>query len=926
LSVAAVVGPSTSLADDRYWVAGNGSWQASGNWSPAAGGAGGAGQPVNGQSAFITAGANISVTRDNGSTPAYTAPGLALLRIDNSGTNLTQLNLSSSNNAFYSANMNVGFGGRATVFQSAGTNTVSGELTLGSNAGSLGVYGLQAAVLGADVLTVGKGGSGFLNPISGTVTIGARLQVGTTASGNGTVSVDGGTVTAPNIYLGGDAAGAGGTGTVSLNGGTTTVSGTIRIWNGSSSFNLNRGTLNANRLIMPDWLRFRVNAGTLNLAGGDNANPGGLMVGYGTSQATATVNLSAGTLAADYEVIGQNATAVFNQSGGTHTIGAPGLFMGQESTGVGTYNLSGGTLTTVNAFIGSDDITMHGWGTINITGGVMTVTNKLIRGPVNVNGGTLNAYSIDEIDWDYIALKKGTLNLTGGVSSNRGTLHIGSGASPGSGGTAVVNLGSGLLGVGTDEYLGYTTSGAFNQSGGTHTIMGSLAVGRQSGADGVYTMSAGTLSVTGDETVGQTGNGTFNQSGGTHTIVGNLMVSAGSGAASVNLSGGNLDAKNVFIGGGPTSGGSGSGQVVLSGDDTMTVHGAVKVWNSSSAIAINGGALSAASLNLPAGGPATMLTLGGGKWIHSGTSSAMNHDFTVADAGGTIDVSVATTVLTLSGSAVSSVPGTLTKAGPGTLKVTGSLAALAGVTVSAGKYDAAATQTLRKLTVSAGGSAVVSAGVLTVGDGTTAAPLVLGSGTAAGRLDLTTRGMIVDYASGAGNNEAALAGVRAAIINGRGAGAWNGRGITSSGAAANLSKAVGYALASNVPGAVGGSFMGKGGIDESSVLVRYTQIGDANLDGAVGFADLVAVAQHYDATGTGTWWTGDFDYDGNVGFSDLVSVAQHYDQALLGQAIPGAPASFAADWAAALASVPEPSGVAMMAAITALLGARRRRR
>lgn len=52
--------------------------------------------------------------------------------------------------------------------------------------------------------------------------------------------------------------------------------------------------------------------------------------------------------------------------------------------------------------------------------------------------------------------------------------------------------------------------------------------------------------------------------------------------------------------------------------------------------------------------------------------------------------------------------------------------------------------------------------------------------------------------------------------------------------------------------------------------------GDANQDRTVGFADLVAVAQHYGATGGQTFATGDFNGDGNVSFADLVGVAQHY--------------------------------------------------
>jgi hypothetical protein len=82
--------------------------------------------------------------------------------------------------------------------------------------------------------------------------------------------------------------------------------------------------------------------------------------------------------------------------------------------------------------------------------------------------------------------------------------------------------------------------------------------------------------------------------------------------------------------------------------------------------------------------------------------------------------------------------------------------------------------------------------------------------------------------------------------------------------------------------------------------------GDATRDGRVDFADLVALAQHYDHIGGMTWADGDFTQDGNVDFNDLVILAQRYDTSL-----PGAPVAafappaegFAPAWARAAATV-----------------------
>jgi hypothetical protein len=52
-------------------------------------------------------------------------------------------------------------------------------------------------------------------------------------------------------------------------------------------------------------------------------------------------------------------------------------------------------------------------------------------------------------------------------------------------------------------------------------------------------------------------------------------------------------------------------------------------------------------------------------------------------------------------------------------------------------------------------------------------------------------------------------------------------------------------------------------VSSNDVLIKYTWLGDANLDGVVNSTDLSAMA----STGT-TWQTGDFNYDGKVNGDD----------------------------------------------------------
>jgi autotransporter-associated beta strand protein len=195
------------------------------------------------------------------------------------------------------------------------------------------------------------------------------------------------------------------------------------------------------------------------------------------------------------------------------------------------------------------------------------------------------------------------------------------------------------------------------------------------------------------------------------------------------------------------------------------------------------------------------------------------------------------------------------------------------------------------------------------------------------KLDLTDGKLIVDYSGTL--LDSPIANIRSQIIAAYNLPSatthWDQNGITSStAAAASDSKGIGYAEAADV---AGGTWQGEQ-VDGTTVLVRYTLLGDATLDGQVNFNDLVQLAQSYNVVdGTRTWFTGDFTYDGNTDFNDLVKLAQNYNTALPSEPIPGAPADFQADLAAAFASVPEPGSLALLAlGGAAMLGGGRRRR
>lgn len=132
-----------------------------------------------------------------------------------------------------------------------------------------------------------------------------------------------------------------------------------------------------------------------------------------------------------------------------------------------------------------------------------------------------------------------------------------------------------------------------------------------------------------------------------------------------------------------------------------------------------------------------------------------------------------------------------------------------------------------------------------------------------GKLDLANNALQLTY-SGADP----IAAIRSYLTSGYGNGTWNGNGIvTSAGDATH-----GLGLGDSADGIVAGL------LNNTTLLVRWTRYGDADLDGKVAFGDLVAVARNYGKGGQ-NWDQGDMNYDGTVGFDDLVTVARNYGAA-----------------------------------------------
>jgi hypothetical protein len=178
-----------------------------------------------------------------------------------------------------------------------------------------------------------------------------------------------------------------------------------------------------------------------------------------------------------------------------------------------------------------------------------------------------------------------------------------------------------------------------------------------------------------------------------------------------------------------------------------------------------------------------------------------------------------------------------------------------------------ATQQIVALTIGTGGMVVIagSSPITLTTDSLTIA--------AAATLDITSSTLAIDFTPGSDP----ISTIQSYVKTGYKNDTWTGHGIVSSNAAADPGLyAVGYVdgnLDAGTPAAA------------NQILIKNTLAGDANLDGVVNFADLLAVAQNFNHTldthgNPIDWSDGDFNYDGKVNFADLLLVAQNFNKHL----------------------------------------------
>jgi hypothetical protein len=240
------------------------------------------------------------------------------------------------------------------------------------------------------------------------------------------------------------------------------------------------------------------------------------------------------------------------------------------------------------------------------------------------------------------------------------------------------------------------------------------------------------------------------------------------------------------------------------------------------------------------------------------------------------------------------------------------------------------------VTVQSGGAAIVfgnstHANTLIVGSNSSAT--IQGSGVSvevgtlsnSGKIDITKNELLVDYLPG---NDP-IGNIAAEIKTGYNNGGWNGSSGILSSSAQTLTNGLRYGV-----GWADGADNAVNGLSSGQIEIKYTLLGDANLDGIVNGTDFALLASNF-GLGVTRWDQANFLFTQSVNGSDFAALAANFGQ---GSSTSGVAGVSAADIAAldafaaanglatpAIGAVPEPATLGVLAVGAVGMLVRRRR-
>lgn len=284
-------------------------------------------------------------------------------------------------------------GGEGEFIHSEGTTTANNGLIIGGDngEGSYKLGGVKSKLIVSNFEGIGmNAGTGSFDQNGGTHTT-ASLAIGNGLNSHGTYNLNG--ASSQLNVTGSERIGVnGGTGVFTQSGGTNTVANELIIgFGGIGTYNLS-GTNSQLTVNSLQAIGSNGGIGVFNQTGGINSIKNNTL--YVGGSGNGTYNLSGNSsqlLASQNEIIGYTGSGVFNQNGGTHTVGDTLTISATPGTSSGTYNLSDGTLNVAGTIINND--------TLNYSGGIFNASlinnrtfalsgsgTRIVNGDVTNNG------------------------------------------------------------------------------------------------------------------------------------------------------------------------------------------------------------------------------------------------------------------------------------------------------------------------------------------------------------------------------------------------------------------------------------------------------------------------------------------------------------------------------------------------------------
>ncbi len=524
-----------------HWQVALGNWSNSDNWD--------GGEPT-GSYTYIENGGTAEITL-NGEHPHE-------LHMSNDSTIRMYSGSLSVDDKEYIGKMTV-----SRFIQSGGTHTVHHNFTLGYGTNGNGIYELSGGELRTMYAWIGfSSGIGEFTHSGGTHTIDGEFILGYSA--DGTYELSGtGVLDARNVneYIGKYETG---------------------------EFTQNGGTNQADHLTITSKGIYRHNDGVVSVkclsienGGNDYYKGGSLTIDAGLDvKGTLDLGNSNVAITCNSAIVDLSGGNIVNAGNGSLNVGANSLTIydagARPESLFGSYTTQGmmhekGTTLVVGqteGFSGAGEIEdfVDCAGTIeSATGEGINLENGLLvrsTGQLNLGSGTLTVKA------DGSSLNGGQLSAateligqaatvafeqTGDSSNNTADeIYLGSRALNGEpAGNGTYTLSGGSITANTAEYVGYFSSGTFNQVGNdTVNTVESLYLGYDLEGDGTYTLSGGRVAAN-DEYVGFYAKGTFTQQAGTtNNVSGVLYVGYGYAQSDgvYNMNGGSLSADQENVG------------------------------------------------------------------------------------------------------------------------------------------------------------------------------------------------------------------------------------------------------------------------------------------------------------------------------------------------------------------------------------------